>query len=121
MTQKPFAARNSDNGCLRGVEGMPSHSTTSVCFFLGRKAGRNSATISFLNLVRNMTPHYLLLAVPTVVSGIMAGRCLQTHHFAGSIRPHGLGWYTCGWRSSSPGGRLQLGVGFSERERQLGL
>ena len=36
---------------------MPSHSTISVCFFRGRKGGRNSATISFLNLVRNMIPH----------------------------------------------------------------
>jgi len=57
MTQNPFAAKNSDNGCLRGIEGMPSHSTISFCFFLGRKGGRNSTTISFLNLVRNMTPH----------------------------------------------------------------
>jgi hypothetical protein len=38
----------------------------------GREGGRNSATISFLNRVRNMSGHYLALAMQGADSGIMA-------------------------------------------------
>jgi hypothetical protein len=39
---------------------MPSHKMMSFCFFLGREGGKNSAMISFLNRVRNMSRHYRL-------------------------------------------------------------
>src|ERR1022692_3059093 len=73
MTQKPFAARNSDNGCLRGIDGMPSHKMISLCFLCVRDGGRNSATISFLNRARNMSRHYRLGRRATQTrSGILA-------------------------------------------------
>jgi hypothetical protein len=56
MTQKPLAARNSDSGCLRGIEGMPSQRTTTFWVFRSRDGGRNSATICSLNLVLNICP-----------------------------------------------------------------
>src|SRR5260370_31251176 len=56
MTQNPLAARNSDSGCLRGIEGMPSQRTTTFWAFRSRDGGRNSATICSLNLVLNICP-----------------------------------------------------------------
>src|SRR5579864_1546772 len=59
MTQKPLAARNSDSDCLRGIDGMPSHNMINFLVFRPREGGRNSATISFLNLVLSISGHYL--------------------------------------------------------------
>jgi hypothetical protein len=56
------------------IDGIPSHKMMSFCFFLGREGGRNSATISFLNRVRNMSGHYLALAMQGEDSGVMARR-----------------------------------------------
>src|ERR1700757_2482202 len=38
---------------------MPSHKMISCCFFRARADGRNSARISFLKRVLNMSLHYL--------------------------------------------------------------
>src|ERR1700733_10137003 len=61
MTQKPFPARNSINGCLRGIEGSPSHKIITFWALRCREAGRNSATICCLNLVLNMCPALSLM------------------------------------------------------------
>jgi hypothetical protein len=63
MIQKPFAAKNSDNGCLRGIEGIPSHKMMSFCRLLRRAGGKNSAMISFLNQVRNILLALSLMAL----------------------------------------------------------
>ena len=61
MTQKPFPARNSINGCLRGIEGSPSHKMITFWALRCREGGRNSATICCLNLVLNMCPALSLM------------------------------------------------------------
>src|ERR1700722_12531074 len=61
MTQKPFSARNSINGCLRGIEGSPSHKMITFWALRCREGGRNSATICCLNLVLNMCPALSLM------------------------------------------------------------
>jgi hypothetical protein len=62
MTQNPLAARNSDSGCLRGIEGMPSQRTATFWAFRSRDGGRNSATICSLNLVLNTCPDIIYYA-----------------------------------------------------------
>lgn len=68
MTQKPFPARNSINGCLRGIEGSPSHKMITFWALRCREGGRNSATICCLNLVLNMCPALsLMLGISSLV------------------------------------------------------
>jgi len=48
---------------------MPSHKMMSFCFLLVREGGRNSATISFLNRVRNMMSELSPRPWPVVCEG----------------------------------------------------
>src|ERR1700732_179897 len=125
MTQKPFPDRNSINGCLRGIEGSPSHKMITFWALRCREGGRNSATICCLNLVLNMCPALSLMRGISSLARAIQEDCDQRLGFDAAV-------CTCLGRSPLPPenvlwGRRRLWKDWWERleptkqYRQLGI
>jgi hypothetical protein len=82
-----FPARNSINGCFRGIDGIPSHKTITFWVLRGRKEGRNSATICCLNLVLNMFPASSPMLGASYRSHPLVERLCSAARFDPAFRP----------------------------------